>query len=441
MNYFYLVGRAFAQACLLAVGAAPVFATASTTAPTRDAEVNRAELLSLAVAIERALAASPRIEAAEQTVLAAEGAQQQAGLRLNPVLQFEAENIAGTGAYRALDGSVYTLSVAQELELGGRRQHRQDAAGAGTALAQHEQHNARLQVIMAVRIAYARVIAAQQRLELAQEHQRVAQALMSEIEKRVQAGVEPQLQLSKAQIALARAGLLQDEQEREVMHAQHVLASFWFGRHEAVDYDSSPFFSLVPPVPETQLEAALRRHPALQYWHSDQQKQQALMRLTQAEATPNPSLALGVRQFEETGDQALVVGLSMPLPVFNRNQGALRTARAELARSASNQKTRERELIAQGLQVLEEMTNAYHRARALAAGIIPAAERAFALAREGYLAGRFPYLEVLDAQRALFDAKQDHIGALEQYQVAKAEVEFVMANDIAPTTDSTPDEQ
>jgi len=75
----------------------------------------------------------------------------------------------------------------------------------------------------------------------------------------------------------------------------------------------------------------------------------------------------------------------------------------------------------------QQLENAYVQAMTLKSKIIPSAQEAFSLAREGYGLGRFPYLEVLDAQRSLFAVKQQHIAALRQYHTARAVVERLTA--------------
>lgn len=383
--------------------------------------------LTLDAAISRAFAVSPRISSAQADVRSAEGQAQQAGLLPNPELGLEAENIAGTGLYRAIDGAVYTLSLTQEVELGGKRGLRRQAARELIEQQRSQLANERLELIQQVTIAYIKLIATQEQLSLARERSRLAEALLQEVKARVQAAREPQIQLSQAEIALATAHLAQEILERELKHTQHVLANFWLGRRERFRYDNTPFFNLAEPVDEAALQAALRQHPGLKYWASERKRRESLLKLERAEALPDPSVQLGVRQFEETGDTALVLGVSVALPVFNRNQGSIAQARAQSAKSESRQTSAWVELTNQALQSLEDMINAYRQAQTLAHAIIPAAERAFKLAHEGYSSGRFPYLEVIEAQRTLFETKESYIGALSRYHEAKAQVEYAMA--------------
>lgn len=408
---------------------------ATTTPPTALAAVegpatgnSHIRRLTLPVAIEWALAASPQLASARAAARGAEGSAAQANYRPNPELRLEMENLAGTGPYRAMEGDVYTLSASQKIEVGSKRSHRTHAARFEVEVEQVRIAQGRLELVRQVTSAYTRVIAAQEQLKLAREHRELAQALLAEVDSRVKAARAPTLQLSKAQIADARADLAEKEQERELQHAQHVLASFWFGGHERYEYHAASFFELDEPMTEADLQAQLRHHPHVRQWESEQQKRQALLRLAKAETLPDPIVEVGVRQFADTGDQAFVLGVSMELPIFNRNGGSVSRARALLSRSYSEEKAATLSLTAEGLQALEEMINAYQRANTLSAVIVPAAERAFDVAREGYAAGRFPYIEVLDAERTLFDTKQDRIEALESYHLAKARVDFVMAS-------------
>jgi len=139
-------------------------------------------------------------------------------------------------------------------------------------------------------------------------------------------------------------------------------------------------------------------------------------------AIPDPTIFGGVRDFDRTGDQAFLVGVSLPIPVWNRNQGNVISANSEVAK-AKNQKLKasldlNRELVSH----YQSWSLAYQEINSLKGEIIPSAERAFKDASKAYESGRFPYIEVLDAQRTLFEAKEKQIEAIERYHFSKAEV-------------------
>jgi outer membrane protein, heavy metal efflux system len=171
------------------------------------------------------------------------------------------------------------------------------------------------------------------------------------------------------------------------------------------------------------VEAKLLQTPDIKQWEVKRNQQEALYELEKAKAIPNPRLRFGVRDLRETGDQAFMAGLSIPIPVFNANTGNITSAKSNLSRSQSDGDATHIDLRNTLYHRLEEMVNSYHQANTLTADIIPSAEDAFALSRKGYNSGSFPYLEVLDAQRTLFEAKEQYIKTLEEYHTARANVE------------------
>jgi cobalt-zinc-cadmium efflux system outer membrane protein len=128
---------------------------------------------------------------------------------------------------------------------------------------------------------------------------------------------------------------------------------------------------------------------------------------------PDPTVSAGVRRFEESNDNAFVVGVSIPLPIRNRNQGNILAAQAR-ARAAG---AREAVALADYRQAVAEARAAYLsaevKASTLASGSLPQADEALRLAQIGYRNGKFPLLEVLAAadardaiRRSLIDARE-----------------------------------
>ena len=148
-----------------------------------------------------------------------------------------------------------------------------------------------------------------------------------------------------------------------------------------------------------------------------------MLSLEKANAIPDPSLNAGVRDFRENGSQAFVFGVSFPLPVLNLNQGNVAKASAELNRARSDSRQAELMLEQSLLENWQGWQTSYLEATSLRKRILPAAENAFNLAWEGYEKGKFPYLEVLDAQRTLFKAREQYHDSLKNYHASRANVE------------------
>lgn len=416
----------------LAALAQPVWAQETNHAPaathkhmdgTSHSSDKRARLLTLQDALEKALNTSPHIKSAEQAVNAARGAEAQAGYWPNPELQFQAENIAGQGQYSGIDGAEMTYGLSQEIEIAGKRGYRQQAAANSVGMQRLDLQASKLNLIRDVRIAYAEAVAAQATLALADERRELAEELLATVNRRVKAAREPEIQLRKADITVNAARVAYGQAAREFTHTKHVLSSLWAGHHEGYLLDDSSFYTLTAPPKEQDVETALAEAPALKRWESETQRRETLLELEKANRLPNPRITAGVRDLREDGEQAFVLGVSMPIPVWNGNAGNITRAHHEALQAESQSMAASIALRNQAFQFLEEMVNAYEEANTLKENIIPAAEQSFTLAREGYRLGKFPYLEVLDSQRTLFEVKAQYITAMQAYHTAQAEVE------------------
>ena len=389
------------------------------------AEAQERELLSLEEALSRSglsegaaeTQSNPRIVGPRADTEAAQALVGQARLRPNPELSFEVENIAGSGAFSGLSATEYTLSVGQRLELGGKRSARVQAAEAQAQLANVRADLAEAELGFLVRERYVVAAAAASRVELALdivernvELARIAGVL-------VEVGREPPLRALRAQAALAEARAELQAAEAASLAARTALAALW--SDEGVPpVVPSDFPDIVPPSTVLVSTTGLQ----LQVAQAESRAAEAEIDRERSLRVPDPVVSAGVRRSEETNDNAFLVGVSIPLPFANRNQGNIAAAEARLR--AANA----REAIA-----LADLEQAVTRARAqyLAAGArvetlsatsLPQAEEALRLVRIGYRNGRFPLIEVLSAAEARDDIREALIAAQEDQGQAAAEL-------------------
>lgn len=379
--------------------------------------------LTLDAAVRNALEHAPRLKSAESAVLASEGARQQAGLLHNPELGVQMENFGGRSQYRGMNSAELTVGFSQTIEMGGKRSGRVAVAEQELAISRLGQSAEKMDVIRETVRAYANAVAAQELLKLTKEQKAMAESMLKEVRGRVESAREPLIQKSKAEITVSTASFAHERAERELVHAKHVLASQWGEHDNSFTVDEKYFFTLVPALSEAEVEARIEQNPDLRRSLASQSHMQARYELEKAQAVPDPRVTLGVRNLRDTGDNALVAGISIPLPVFNRNQGSVERARQEVSKAGTDAQAAKLTLVGNVHESLETQVNAYRQAQNLKSSILPSAQKAYALAREGYRLGRFPYLEVLDAQRTLFEAREQYITSLREYHLAKADVE------------------
>ena len=390
------------------------------------AYADKPQSLRLEKAIALALEASPTIKGAQAEYGAAIGERRQAGAFLNPVIGFEAENVSGSGAFKGTDSAELTAGVSQTFEIGGKRSARMKAADQGQIIANYGQVTARLNLIRDIKAAFAQAVTAQEEAQIASEQAKLARDMYQSVNKRVNAAAAPIMQRNKAKILMTNAELMAELAKGQKDSAFKMLTAFWHGQPIAM-VDTHDFYKITKPQARTLNEQQL--YESIDYKQRSASAEQAnsFLDLERANAIPDPTIGVAVRDFRASNDQALVASVSLPLPVFNQNRGNIERAR-QLAVKAD---TDRQKLLLDGHITLAErsqrLSNAWLTATKTKATLLPEANEAYKQAKHGYNVGKFPYLEVLDAQRTLMETRLTYIRALRDYHIEKAEVERLVA--------------
>lgn len=397
-------------------------ATASARAAENPASVAD---LTLASAIDMALKRNPDLVASRYELTAAQARILQAGLRINPEIDLELENFAGSGAVNGTDALETTLSLSQVIELGGKRGLRRSVAEADSDLIAIEQRARQLDVLAEVTRRFIDVVTAQERVRFAAESSKLAQQTLDTTAARVEAGRAPVAEASRARIAVTRAAIDERRAAAGLRSARYALASSWGDPEPAFTTASADLFSFAPIEPFAALMRQIERNPDITRFASQARLRDAELRLAQAQARPNLALSLGVRRLEESNDTALVAGFAMGLPVFDRNQGAIREARVRRVQSEAELEAALVRIRGTLYAAYQEMTAARESAESLRNDAIPQAQTALEQTQSGYERGRFSVLELLTAQQELLVLREAAIDAAAEYHRLLAELERV----------------
>jgi cobalt-zinc-cadmium efflux system outer membrane protein len=386
-------------------------------------------------AIEKALHQSPRLRSLKAKLQGASASRLQADTGINPSLDLEVENIGGSGQFSGNDYAEYTLSYRQTIERGGKRKARIDVATALQNSVQSELMLAQRLLMRDVHTAYSKVLAKEESLRMAQEQQRLAEQVLTTVTRQVNAARESEIQLSKAKVAFTSSRLKMQQARRSLQLAQQQLVRLWGETTLTVSLDHSHFFLLEPPQALEQYQSALINAPVFQQLSYLKQASVASLRLEKAKSVQNPTLGFGIRKDEFSGDSSLLFDVSMPLALFNSNKGNVARAKAQMIQLDNEwdqERLNQEQLL---IQVWQQWSMAFEEANQLKNTIIPEARRAFELAQKGYEKGKYPYFEVLDAQRTLFRTLDQYHDALFRYHRARADIEKMTAfQNIAVTT-------
>tara|TARA_R110002124_G_scaffold217358_1_gene383007 strand:+ start:2579 stop:3820 length:1242 start_codon:yes stop_codon:yes gene_type:complete len=370
--------------------------------------------LTLAEALARASSASPTLTAAEAEVAAARGRAQQAGLLPNPELDLSVENFAGTGEFGGLGGSEASLVVAQRFEFGGKRSARRTAAEAEIETARLRLMVARADLEKDVRDAFAESLAARSRVDLARDQFVRAEELSRVATTLVEVGREPPLRSLRARTAALEAVAAVRAAEARFAEAQRALAALWGDSAEAPD-----------PVASEELPPAPSFDPAnvidVRLAEAEVAASVAAVNRERSVSRPDVTLSVGARSFRATDDTAVIFGATMPLGVFDRNQGGIAAANADRIGAEARRNAALAAAIRRSRDASAALNTSDARVTFLRDRAEPESIEAVRIAREGFAAGKFTLLDVLDAEGALNTVQSELINAqLERAQAIAA---------------------
>lgn len=377
--------------------------------------------LTLQTALALAADANADLSAARHELSATDGAVQQAGLLPNPTLEVERVD-----RKRADDVRETTFLISQPLELGGKRSARVQAAERGRDSAAAALSARQAEIRANVIDAWFAVLAAQEQLRLAQESSELAQRAAQATGRRVVAGKVSPVEETRAKVAAASVTLELLRARSELAVARKKLSAMWGNpspRFEKADGD----IDQLPALPDqAMLHHRLAQAPAMALARSELASRQSLAQVELSKRVPDVTLNLGSKRSEELGRSQLIVGFSVPLPLFDRNQGnVLETAR-RVDKARDELSSTALRLDSDLAQAREDFDLAREQALALRTDIVPGAQSAYAAATTGFENGKFGFLDVLDAQRTLLDARSQYLNALAQAHRAHASITRIL---------------
>lgn len=386
--------------------------------------------LTLRQALALTLAKNPELAVFSWDVRMGEARLLQAGLRPNPVVTLEPQDLTGSGDYSGGGLSETTLLLSQLIELGGKRAARMKAAALDRDLAGWDYETKRIAVFSQTAQDFLDVLREQQRLALAEETVRLAQQVVDTVKARVQAAAARAEEATKAEVALASVQIECDQIERALVAARQRLSANWGSTQPRFERVEGNLDSIAPIPALEQLSQKLAQNPELARWATEISQRAAALALEKAKAKPDITIGGGYRRKEESADNTLVVGVSIPLPLFNRNQGNIKEAEYRLARSQEERRAAEVGVTTALNQAYQALAAAHAEVTALRERVLPGAQSVFETATERYREARYSYLEVLDAQRTLFAARSQLLRGLTDYHRAVLAIERLVGESL-----------
>ncbi len=400
---------------LVLLGLSGLTAPAQTGPPFPDPPANPA--LTLEKALQLAETLNPDLASTDFATRRDQALVKQAGYRPNPRFSLSMENLGNHPTPGGPMNAEYTVEVGQTFELGGKRGRRVDLAGKDLERTRREKEVRLSQVRGETAVRFLDVGFAQERLRQAEEKMTLLEkiaVLAGNLEKQ---GAVPTLDRDRAAAHLAEARVELGLARIDLDAARKQLAAMWgemTPSFRTVDYPVDRLPSL-PSLPE--LYPLLAGNAEILYFDAAISRQDAVIDLEKASAVPDIEVAGGYRRFQENGGNGAVVRFSIPLPVSNRNRGQIEAAGEEKRRLQSEKDARLFHL---------RRTLADHHARLAETAaqlgvfrteVVAAAEKAVSMTEKGYQYGSLGYLDVLDAQKTVQEARKTLLSLMNRCQV------------------------
>ena len=384
-----------------------------------------AEPLSLAKAIELALEGNPEVAAAKRQLEATEGQVLQGRSRPNPELAYSLEDARSKTRTQS-----WQLNL--PLELGGKRAARTKAAEKSREQAQAQLAELQATVRANVAAAYFDVLTAQERLVLARDSAALAKSSTDTVSKRVAAGKVSPVEESKARVAEAGVRVELAQAASEQRNALSRLFAL-LGRIDAPYTVLEGKAENLPSVPSlVDLQPLISSSPGVVLARIEVDRRKALTALEQSKRVPDVTVSVGMQRSNETQRNVLLFGVSVPLPVFDRNQGNLLEALKLEDKARDELQAATVRLHSEVAQARERLSTITAEVQSLQQDVLPGAKSAYDAATIGFENGKFNFLEVLDAQRTYFTAKSQYLKALGEAHRAAADIDRLLGASMVP---------
>lgn len=391
---------------------------------------------SLAQLLEIAKREHPAIAAARAQALGARAAITTAGAYPNPELELQTgrNNARISGA---AEGTTSAFAIAQKIENPSLRSARTASAEAGARAANIAISIAEANVIAEVKVRYFNVLRREQEVIAAREDKALTEQIRDRVKVRVETGESARFDLIRADTEVANAAKQLDAAILRLLQAKAIL-------RQGVSLSLADDFSLNTDLPKSlstpdysSLKNAFEsNNPELKKTETEIRRAERLVDVEQQSVMPSVIVRLG--QGREPDIRSSQIGVALSIPIWDRRQGPIAQANAELVRHRNEAELRKLELGTGFSAAWSQYQAAAGQVNAIENTILVSAKRSLDIAESAYRLGERGILEFLDAQRQFRLTRNELINARYELQVARAELERLAGRDLVSYEDISP---
>lgn len=384
-----------------------------------SADESTAKRLEFQEAYQYVLENAMRLKGTEAQVGIREAEQLQARVYPNPNLNMTANELGGSGKW---DNNELSLGLSQLFLMGGKRSARMRVAEAATCESRWDMEIMKCDLYTELLHAFIDTAVAQERVTIARDLYKIAERSFDCIKNKSSHGKGTVIEAKKSEIALKMSSLSLAKYEAELEKTKLQLAGFWNSvdpQFERVDY---AIYQISPPPPIQELTRELESNPELSKTHAELSKAWESIDFERAEGVADVAVYVGVATERFTRDPTLNIGVTIPLTIFDKNQGNIARATHQYNEVIFKQMDLKNQLRTKLIVLHQEWTNAYRQAAELKGIVATIVNEVYELSQESYELGNCEYLEFLDAKVTLFNIREQYLNSIEAYHHKKAEI-------------------
>ncbi len=383
----------------------------------RAQEHAQAPLFTLEEAQRLASEANPTLRQAEAGIRAAKARQLQAGLYPNPTVGYTSDEIRGG----SVGGGKQGFFLQQNIVTGGKLGNSRAVFAKDTQIAETEAQEQKFRVETGIKMAYLRVLAAQELLDVRRDLARIEQDYATTQRELQNTGQADETEVLAAEIAARRQQLSAHMQENALREEWRSLSAI-IGKPELpIAVVSGDLEHGWPELNEEQvMEKIAEESPATRIAAMAVGRAEADILQAKRLAIPDVQLRGGMQyNNEQLGSAPHAKGweglaeVGVQVPLFNRNQGSVAAATAESERAKLEMQRVALTLRQRTTSVLDEYANAKLMAQEYRDELLPRAKRAYGLMNEKYGQMLASYPRVIETQRSLYELQGEYIQSLE----------------------------
>lgn len=375
-------------------------------------------------AVQKTIHYSPRLKMIEADIQSASARVNEVALLPNPLLNIGwGQNDWGAG--NNVNGGEFNVTINQLLEMGGKRAKRVDLATYQYYATYSDYEIAKLAVLKELAFAFIDAAANQEKLRLAIEQKKLTKAFLLSIEAQLETGKVPIIEYHKATVDHANAEIVEERASQSYTNAKERLSLLWGAPCECFDWIEYPFYRVIQPSSVCWHLDQLPQHPLILKEQIYYAAALAGLRLERSNSIPDVILQVGVSRDCGDRETGLTLGVTFPLPIFNRNQWGIAKANSQVCKIEN-----EWEQVNLGLQNLvrkahSEFLISYKLLEKMESSILPATQKTLAFVEATYKEGKVDYFEVLKAYEYNFNIQLRYIDALADYHKMRVSLDYL----------------